>query len=258
MSTSGIMIMIVLILCLELIQRPEISASVSPPRIDSPPVEDTISQLQQEIHRLERRIVDASSLIQSASQMTASEMDEQIQNLQTVNRLLSAKRDDLRAMLKQLEDRQTERNAQRALLAGMLQRFETAQREVANMAHELEIETQDNRPVFSLPRGENRSGWIVDVSASRIQVAPIGRPEKPISFVSSRGSLFQSKSPQKAFLEWAKRWGTKVYFFVFVRPDGVDGFQEISEAFEQANVSYGFDLADSEQMLLHPVRGAAE
>jgi len=258
MSTSGIMIMIVLILCLELIQRPEISASASPSRIDSPPAEDTISRLEQEIRQLEQRIVDANSLIQSASQMTASEMDEQIHNLQTVNRLLSAKRDDLRTKLKQLEDRQAERNAQRELLAGMLQRFETAQREVANMAHELEIETQDNRPIFSLPRGEYRTGWIVDVSASRIQAAPIGRPEKPVSFVSSRGSLFQSKSSQKVFLEWTKRLDTNAYFFLFVRPDGVDAFQEISKTFDQANASYGFDLADSEQMLLHPVRGAAE
>ncbi|WP_437229461.1 hypothetical protein SH661x_001453 [Planctomicrobium sp. SH661] len=258
MSTSGIMIMIVLILCLELIQRPEISAHASPPVSEPGVPQSTISELQEEIRLLERRIVDANSLIQSASQLTAAELDEQIQNLQTVNQLLSAKKDDLQTKLTAIEQGEPADDLRRKQLEELRRRFLAAQQEAARLKHELQVEIHEDRSIFSLPRGDRRSGWIVELSASAIQVAPIGRAEKPTRFVPSRSGFLQTKTPQQAFLDWTKQAESQAYFFLFVRPDGVEAFEEISQVFEKNNVSFGFDLADSEQQLLHPVRGAGE
>jgi predicted metal-dependent hydrolase len=256
MSTSGIMIMIVLILCLELIESQEISAS--PAITPAVSLEDTISQLQREINELERKNAEINSLIQSAAQMTASELDEQIENLQTVNRLLNLDLEGLQAKWREIEDHQSDRKMRRDELAELQQQIIAGQRDVDRMTQELEIEARENRPIFSLPRGENRDGWIVDISASLIQVAPIGRAERPVVFTSDGKSRFFARSPQQAFLEWSKQKGTDTYFFLFVRPDGVDAFQEVTEVFNKRDVSYGFDLADSGQVLLHPIRGAAE
>lgn len=258
MSTSGIMIMIVLILCLELLQRSEISASASPPPAEPVSLQDSIDQLQQEIEELERRSSEMNTLIQSAAQMTASEMEEQLQNIQTVNRLLSADRDRLQEKLKQLQTIDPERSQKNEELQRMLQALKAAQRDVARMNEELESEPEEDRPIFSLPRGERRSGWIVDVADSQIQAAPIGRAERPRTFASQKTGLFQTNSAQQQFLDWAMQMDADTYFFLFVRPGGAEAYEAIAESFDKASIPYGFDLADPTQLLLNETRGAGE
>lgn len=258
MSTSGIMIMIVLILCLELIQRTEISASASPPPAEPISLQDAIDQLKQEVDELERRSAEMNSLVQSAAQMTASEMEEQLQNLLTVNRLLRDDRDRLQEMLNQLQLSAPDRDQRSDEFHRMQQALQAAQREITRMSEELESESKEVRPIFSLPRGEHRSGWIVDVSGSRIQAAPIGRAERPLTFTSQKTGLFLTESPKQQFLNWVKQQETNTYFFLFVRPDGVDAWDSISEDFHQTGVTYGFDLATPGQQLLNETQGAAE
>lgn len=256
MSTSGIMIMIVLLLCLELIERPELAATST----ERPPLQiaEQVAQLQGEIELLEQRIAVTTELMQSASQMTASERTEQVQHLQTANNLMSIELEQLRGKLKQQEAQNA--GIERQERKRLQEQIESARRNQAAVANAIQAEIQDDRPLFSLPRGDHREGWIVDISATRIQVAPIGKTTKPLTFVSARKGLFQSKRAADAFLTWIKSapGNSKSYYFLFVRPDGVSDFEQISKSLNITSVSYGYDIADSKQKLLHPERGAGE
>ncbi|WP_437193411.1 hypothetical protein [Planctomicrobium sp. SH527] len=258
MSTSGIMIMIVLLLCLELIERPELSAAASKSPVQQ--LQEQGEELQEEIKLLEQKIATTTELIQSAAQMSSSERNEQIEHLQTANNLLVLEMERLQAELNRHEIQEVERNIQRQELKQMRDQVEAAEREQAKIANEIQDESRENRPLFFLSRGDRREGWIVDVSASRIQVAPIGKTEKPRSFTASRKGFFQSERVADAFLEWrsSNAASSNSYYFLFVRPDGVENFAKISESFNKTRVSYGYDITDSKTKLLHPERGAGE
>jgi len=250
--------MIVLLLCLELIERPEVSAAFAENPVQK--LQEQISQFQDEIEVLERRIAATTELIQSASQMTPSERNEQVGHLQTANHLLGLELERLQAELNQHERQEPERDVQRQKWKRLREQIEAAERDQASITHAIQAETQDSRPLFSLSHGDRREGWIVDVSASKIQVAPIGRTEKPLTFEPTRRGLFQSELATDAFLAWSRSNSahSNAYYFLFVRPDGVDAFQALSESFNKTGVSYGYDIADSKQKLLHPERGAGE
>jgi hypothetical protein len=121
---------------------------------------------------------------------------------------------------------------------------------------QLDQEKQENRVLFTLPRGFNKEGWIAVVDSGKITVAPLGRAAKPQVFVST-GILFK-KTAADAMIEWIDRDRLRAaYFLVLIRPAGSRTFSELEDALHDKSISFGFDLIDAERTVLHPERGAA-
>ncbi len=258
MSTSGIMMMIVLMLCLELIERQELSAAITEVPVEQ--VEDAVSQLQLEIEELEKKLAAIAQLANTASQMPTSDRKERIAFLKSANSALQVELDRLQGELNKQEQMEPERDVCRKRLKELQAELDQGQRELSNVQRTIQEEHGEDRPLFTISNGNHRQGWIVDVSGGQIQVAPIGRAEKPKVFRSSRKGLLERQSAESAFLEWSSNVNRQShpYYFLFVRPSGVREFEKITESFKQSGTAYGYDVASVRQTLLHPERGAGQ
>jgi hypothetical protein len=118
-------------------------------------------------------------------------------------------------------------------------------------------EVGENRPIFSLPRGFDKQGWIVEIDQGLIQVAPMGRSAVPTEFVHT-GLPVVGSSPTNNFEKWIDSQRLlPAYFLLLVRPEAPTEFHKVQQMLEKKQISHGFDLVDGDQTVLHPERGAA-
>jgi len=256
MSVSGIIIVLVLLLSLELIQRPEHNAAAAGAQ--------TAAQIQREIEQaaadaalLEQLVRETNARIESSAGLSAAELQRQTGITVADTGALDAEIAAIQARVESLEQSDKELRARSFDQQDSRRKIESAQQKAAELESTLDEEQRDNRPLFSLPRGFEKSGWIAVLSESTVAVAPLGRASRPQVFTASGGLLGDSAAEK--FLEWARSQSAPdLYVLLVIRPDGISSFQEIAEGLELSGIDYGFDLAPAGQSLLHPERGAYE
>ena len=91
---------------------------------------------------------------------------------------------------------------------------------------------------------------------SKISVAPLGRPAKPLVFTDTGLGLFGS-SAVNHFEKWLDEKQHRVGLFSAAGPT-VDRqtFADLQQSLSKQSISHGFDLVDADQVVLHPERGA--
>ena len=256
MSVSGIIIVILLLLTLELIQQPGQQAAAA--NLDlSGDFQHAIDEAARDIAQIESELTKADRLIRESTHESPDELRrrigqgrDEIERLQQENQRLAGQLEALRDAEKQAKLRQFENGDDQ-------ERLDALQAEVAVTAEQIEQERIEDRPLYSAPRGFSGSGWVAVISANRVAVAPLGVAAEPTVFTTS-GGLFRS-DPSKQFLNWIDaRAASSAYFLLLIRPDGVESFERIQQGLDERAVSYGFDVVGANQVVLHPERGAME
>ena len=171
--------------------------------------------------------------------------------------------EDLRRELRRQEERrkrlvaqQQAATAEKFDLDPLRRRLEQTLQETRDLQGQLEQDKQENRVLFTLPRGSNKEGWVAVVESDKITVAPLGRAAKPQVFVTT-GVILKTTGAD-ALADWIVRNQLRsAYFLVLIRPNGSRTFDTLEEALRGKSVSFGFDLIDAERSVLHPERGAA-
>lgn len=255
MSTSGIVIMMVLLLTLELVERKEGQENLVV-RDDRNQIEAHITKRQQEIHELQNRIDQSDAIIQQASSISPSDLKEKVESLRLQNALLRNEVSALKDKLEIADATDAQAEANRDQLRSKQDQLAEMRRERTRLEAEIESVRRDERPIFSFPKGDQRSGWLVVVSENRIALAPIGRAARPLSF-QSKGEILSLRSAVDQFLEWTSSQPIGAFYFFLIRPGGTNTFDRIRTKFDERQIQYGFDLAGLEQVILDPERGAA-
>lgn len=257
MSTSGIVIMMVLLLTLELVQR-DGQAEQRAPIVDGAQLEREIQTAEREIAAFEQRLRESDALVQTMSTVSPAELKRQVQQLRDENTRLAQQVGTLRGRRNELRNGDDELAAERERIELLKKQLAERQQEQRRLQTALESAVSDDRPIFSFPRGSRQSGWLVVISDQEIKAAPLGRSAKPLAFRAGGGFLGMG-SADGAFLKWADSLPTaNSYFFLIVRPDGVDPFERITESFDQDGIPYGFDVTGQDQAILNPQRGAVQ
>ncbi len=254
-SVTAIVIVVTLFLALDLVQRKQGQASESPAVLADELVAQ-IAKVEAELTRLRKELDNADELVKQVASTSPAELKAEIVRHE---RAL----EDLRRELQRQQEKQTRLVAQEQAAAAekfdldpLRQRIEQTVRETREMQGQLDQEKQEDRVLFTLPRGFNKEGWIAVVESGRITVAPLGRAAKPQVFVST--GTFLKKSAADALIDWIDRDRLRsAYFLVLIRPAGSRTFSDLEEAFHGKSISFGFDLIDAERTVLHPERGAA-
>lgn len=256
MSVSGIIIVLVLLLSLELIQKPEHAAAATGSAV--------AGQLQAEIERaetaradMERRLRTNDERIQASTSLSVEDLRRQIKQYQAANGELAIENARLKSQVDDLQQRDRNARITAAERGDVRGKADAARQTADSLQQQVETERNENRPVFALPRGFNKQGWIAVISATDVTVAPLGRASRPRTFMAESG--FLGRSADAAFLEWAQSLSSSsLYFLLMVRPDGIEAFDRICTALDERQTAYGFDLVPSGQGLLHAERGAYE
>lgn len=256
-STTAILIVIVLCLSLELLNR----SLDSPQSVDLQTIEDlreSVSQLQASLTALQVRPAIESELLSEAARTTPNQLQAELQDLERQLQALQTEIDNESARAAQLAEiaKQTEA----ALFDAKPRLDELARLQEQTEAMQAKVEELKNlqRPLFSMPRGDNRAGWVVVVSDGRIETAPMGQPSVPLVFDDPITFSILSSRLSARFRGWLEdAANSRLYLLVLVRPDGARLFSHLEDELVQRDVSFGFDLVAADQQVLDPRQGAA-
>lgn len=253
-SVTAIIIVVVLLLALDLTQQDP--GTVGMPLVLAEELEQRIDAIRAELDDVKSRAEAADDVIQDITNQTPEEIKNEI----------AARGRDIEDLRSKLERQTKYRNdwearEQAALVKKyeqepLRQELEQLQRELAGLRKQSAEEVTDDRPIFTLPQGLNKTGWLVVVDADRISTAPIGMSVKPRVFATSN-SLF-GKTAAEHFAKWIGTDSHRSdYFLVLIRPDGSATYDLLAGELEGLSVSFGYDLIDQSQEIFHPERGAA-
>jgi hypothetical protein len=254
-SVTAIVIVIVLFLALDLVRRKQSDHSDS--IVDA--VEDVtvrVSELEAEITALKAEVSRAANSLSTVAQFSPAELQAAVErNKQAIQ--------DLHATQRRLEERQrqwltrkTETLALKFDSQSKTEKIRKFQNESRDLRRQIEQLRDDPRPVFSLPKGFDKSGWLAVVESDVISVAPLGRPAKPISFRQRSLDLLGGTATD-AFVKWIQDENLRSdYFLLLVRPEGATQFDNLDRALIRHKIAHGFDVIAAKLQILHPERGA--
>jgi hypothetical protein len=256
MSVSGIIIVLVLMLSLELIQRPEHNSAAAAAQ-SAVQIQREIEQAEADAAALEQLVRETNARIENSAGLSAAELQRQTSITLADTLQLDAEIAALQARVESLKGADRELRAKTFEQQDSRRQVESARRKAAELERALEEGQRDNRPLFSLPRGFDKAGWIAVLSESEVAVAPLGRASRPLVFAADSGLLADSAAGK--FLEWTRsQSASNLYVLLVIRPDGISVFEQVAEGLDLRGIAYGFDLAPAGQRLLHPERGAYE
>jgi len=247
----------VLLLSLELVERPEqdsqrVTSSVATE------VESAIAEAEAELETLQGSVQELNTLIEDIAETSPSELQNEIDSLR---RRIDQKKQGLNQLAAQ--EQQLEREKEDVLVEQFDRKDEREQlnevtQELADLQEQLEQEREEDRLVFTLPKGSKKSGWLAVIESDKVQTAPLGRESRPLRFASRSSSFLSTDSAVDQFMQWAKdKNASSSYYLVLVRPSGASAFNELESRLSLAGIQFGFDLIGENQSVLHPERGAA-
>lgn len=255
-SVTAIVIVVVLFLALDLVQRKE-SAHADSPAVVVEDLTERIAELRAELERLQSETTRADATVRELAQHSPAELQADVASAERAVQ-------NLQARLKQLVERhKLWQSREKAALAAKFDlrpqqlQLEKSQQASRDLQQEIQEGRNDKRPIYGLPRGVAQEGWVAVIEEEAITIAPLGRRSKPIQF--GQGSVpILTGTAAGAFLKWVKdERQQRAYFLLLIRPGGAAHFDEIDTKFSDMSMLFGFDLIDAQQEILHPEKGAA-
>ena len=246
-AVTGIVIVMVLMLILEL---PEHNSG-SPPSSDTPPLAELQTQLadvHEQIEQLKEQARRAAETTGTLAENSPEDIDREIRQLQ-------AQREQLERDLRQAEQnsrdlRQRAARDASGQQASLQRQLEALRRRIAALEQQLKEEQASQRPLYQMPGSMRQEGWLAVVEQRQIQVAPIGRAARPVTFRGTEAAAL--------FISWLEReQHQRSYFLLLIRPDGPRVFDELEAALARRKVTFGFDAVGQQDELLDPNKGTA-
>jgi spore coat protein CotF len=257
-SVSGILMFLVLMLSLEMSNE----ATPDSPVIDVKDLQRlgaAVEEARREQAKLAASLATANDVTRQLAGMTTEQLQMDIQHLDRQIEELTASTSALTSRRDALLSQKSNMTAAAERTSDVVrQSTEQALKEAADLAKELSDVQKDDRPIFTLPRGFDRKGWLVVVSSDRCEAAPLGVRAAPRQFPVGASGFLKSTVDVSGFLSWTTTAGGNSYFLLVVRPGGAEVFDAIREDFEKRSVAFGFDLVGAGRKLLDPEKGASQ
>jgi hypothetical protein len=255
-SVTAIVTVVTLLLALDLVNRQPAEAGGSSATLGMELVR-RLEQAESELAQLQAQTASTDELVRQVAATSPADLrsdialrQSRISELEREKHRLDEQKQKLQAKLKERLAEQFDIEPLKAELAEIEQTIIELERQRAE-------EVADDRPIFSLPRGFDKEGWIVEIDREQVQVAPIGRAAAPMKFVAT-GLPVVGSSAADNFEKWIDRQGLlSAYFLLLIRPEASAEFDRVQQMLEKKKISHGFDLVDDDQTVLDPERGAA-
>jgi hypothetical protein len=255
-SVTGIMILVTLFLALEVIRRKEgspqqqtkvLTKELMQAASNAARVKSTLKENRQQIEQLRSALTGDESKLLESVKVDADEVSRKLRDLDELNKLMAGELTQSEARRRQTEKELEEMLAREADKQTDKQSLEQLSQKVKEKIDELKKLRQANRVIFNPTQGDSKTPWLVELSATGILSAQLGKKEKPQSFPTAG-----------AFKSWAaKRSKSGEYFVLLVKPSTVDKFLDTRETLEKQGFDVGFDLLRDDQTAIDPELGAS-
>ena len=263
-SVSAIMILLVLILTLELLERVATKGMAAEDRRVARKLKHSVTEMGQQLEQLQRQAASANDTASAAAGFSAKETDER--RLEAT-RQASALQEDLRHLDVQMRSAQAARRAAESHLvktqasdpAVVVDRTKAMEQHVSKMKaannrereRQQEAQKQDKDSsapaktlVFNAPPGTTLKPLLVEISnEGLVAVATDGSEPKRFGW----GLL----GPSTEFEQWLKaRNKTSEYIVIILRPSGVDRYDAVHSQIVSEGLDIGTELIGEEMSLV--------
>lgn len=252
-SVSGIMIFVTLLLALDLSER-SLKAGDNPAERDSSDLKGRIEAARAELDVLRRR-----ALLDSRSTGRSSLADERAER-EAADKLDQAEREFAAIERRSDEARDREAEAKIRREGAEATVAEESQRK-ASVAEALRRDLADAKPLdrvyfnFEADASQSRDGWLALLDDRGISVAPLGRAQRPRTFIGLSSEEDTVDPGTRAFLDWAESEAQGTYILLVARPSGLERVKFIRREFALTRHAFGIDLVTEMQELLDPEHG---
>lgn len=255
-SVTAIVIVIVMCLTLELMEK----STRSTESIDSVAVESlqaAVESLRIQLNELQSKTIADPSVVAEAASVTPNQVTNEIAELKRQLNDSAAKlaleqrrTDDLRYRSESVDAMRFDGKAE-------LDELEQIEDRIRDAEVRLQKLSEIKRPIYVMPRGSNRDGWLVVIDSDSIEAAQIGVQAPPIKFQEPQNRLGFNDSLVSDFMKWVDGSnGSQLYLMIVVRPGGAEHFQDLEDALSTRSISYGYDVTSAGQQLLDATIGA--
>ena len=253
---TGIMILITLFLGIEVIRRKEgspdnrtktLTKELVEASAKAVTVKATLAGNKRQIDELRAALAGGETELMESVKVDADEVSRKLRDLDELNKLMAGELKESDARRRQTEKELEEMMARESDRQSDKQTLEQLSQKVKEKIDELKKLRQANRVIFNPTQGDSKTPWLVELSATGILSAQLGKKEKPQSFPTTA-----------AFKSWAgKRSKAGEYFVLLIKPSTVDKFLDARQALEKQGFDVGFDLLRDDQTAIDPETGAA-
>lgn len=255
-SVMAIVTVITLLLALDLVQRKESRGDDASAALA---VELTarLNHAETELSQLQRIADQTDDLVRDVADASPAQLKDEIAKRDATVIELERQKARLEQQDKLWQGQKKSKLVEQFDLDPSRKEREKLEKTIAALDQQRRAEQTENRPVFAMPRGMQKEGWLVLIESDRISLAPLGRPAKPV-VLTATGLPVVGPTAVQNFENWLdKQQLASSYFFVLLRPNASESFGEVCKMLDTKKISYGFDLVGSEQNIMHPERGAA-
>jgi len=253
---TGIMIMLVLLLILDVITKTEMAAKAEhlEPDVSGEDLPET-EPLQKQLEELRRDIEKNGKILEHSALADTANVAEEITNAdQRISegrqkaRQIREKRKSAKKRLEQIPDirkRHKEQSESIGRIEGEVgevrkrqsKNEERIEGEIAVIRGEIEA-TKSGKKIFYVPAvRENKQAILVQCTENSIKVQPIDRSEKVKTFASF-----------DQFTEYTKKRNKgREYFVILVKPDGIDFFIQIRDGLHNSGFDMGYEPLEQDK-----------
>ena len=242
-ATTGIVILLTLLLTLELLMRGSASAQLVSAQLVRQ-AEEALAALAEQADQLRQRVAAGQENVSELVAADAQDIDRKIRDLQ--NQIALAQR-EVQSLTETATDR---RKLEEDVLAQKFDRQEDQQRaaqlaeEIRRIEAEIARMQRDNTLYFNPSPESGLLPWLVEVAGGQVDAARAGQHQQA-------EHTFQGSDAAEQFISFARtRSSTGEYFVLLVRPSGAAELDVIREKLDDEGFRYGIDLIGEQQVVI--------
>ena len=250
-SVTGIIVLVMLLLTLELIQLDQLSTTLRPTAAAEPLLK-AIESMEQEIDSVSQDLKRGNAEVYELATLTHDEAKRQ-------KRILAQEIDRLTTEI----ERKQQQHQESLLLNEVLEvalnassdtvsELESLQQRIDALREQLEALENNNRVIYNPNSKSNKRAWLVDISPDGLQIAELGKVAPPVRF--DQGGQQRRIGALRA---WARTRNPRTeYFILLVRPTTIEVYKDVRKRLEDLNFDLGFDVIGNDAMVIDPIIGA--
>jgi hypothetical protein len=249
---SGIIILITLMLAVELSQRKQGSPRIQTAQLAAK-LRDAIADAQAEVARLEAWLTRGDIKAEELAGVSVSALQHDLFAVNEQIKSLEAEIASLQKQAQAVAEKDEKLQAKRFDREKDHKKRAEEELKVTDLEKKLLQVRQQNRVFYNPRMADGKQVWLVQIEGDRVLVAPAGSTARPNIF-PQRFSIFQ----QSGFEKWLTNRSPEAdFFFLLVRPEGINEFSELRKLLIRRGFSIGFDLLGPRQSAVDPEKGAA-
>jgi len=254
-SVSGVLIMIVLLLAIELTQQTFSSAASTGFERTAQQIRHEQQRLVRESAELESSLLASEESIRLATRLPAELLAEKIRSEQAAIETAQAQLQQLRGAADSISRAEREIQSVEETSKENVEELLRLESRIQEVRKTLEQLTNGEWIAYSAPQGiDPRQGWLCDVSETQLKLHSMSSSDR--SYVIDTFGDNESAKSSLAFrklAEWSNRQAPSPQYLLFlIRPSGAWLGRSLTENKQSLSVQFGIELIGEEQQIVAP------